>query len=547
MKFSYYHFILALEAASLVSTTMPSAVYAQKSGHLRNRRDIISSPPEYSATTTNTDVRRLSITQSCTVGLENVMPLLDAPHSSIKDHVFTCVMDPEDEGSTYHPGRMFDLDMDAYDEKSLKKLLTDGTINLGQSKLDVQGLEYDAEKIHIPKGWGIASKVSNGKKKSDKKTPPFGNMFNRNLKTGDKNVLVVKVVTPELRNSTTNEITCTEVDGTYPSTSQRPESPAEISSIIFGEGPTGIANSNVNMKDQVSACSYDKLNMFPTDGDDQINAPGVMTLDIDVSLCNHRNIIRDNAMLKLEQTLGHHPTQSYDHVLFLLEKCVQNCGWAAFAGSNSWYSFYQNVNYKYPAVVMHELGHNFNLAHSGGIDGATYSDQTGFMGNPAHAPGARYAGNLCYDAAKSWQLGWYNDHDITFYPENESSTWGTVKTMVGIANYDQATSDTPVLIKLETGLAEDYFINFNRATGINEQNVEADDEVTIVKANADTKTQSYLQATLLEGESHTIGSLGTASGIVVKLLSIDKTDPDLWKAEVFIGTDQAVSVTLFIS
>jgi len=114
--------------------------------------------------------------------------------------------------------------------------------------------------------------------------------------------------------------------------------------------------------------------------------------------------------------------------------------------------------------------------------------------------------------------------------------------MVGIANYDQATSDTPVLIKLETGLAEDYFINFNRATGINQQNVQADDEVTIVKANADTKSQSSLQATLPVDESHTIVGLGKANGIVVKLLSIDKTDPDLWKAEVFIGTDQAVSV-----
>ena len=145
---------------------------------------------------------------------------------------------------------------------------------------------------------------------------------------------------------------------------------------------------------------------------------------------------------------------------------------------------------------------------------------------------------------QSWQLGWYNDHDVTLYPENESSTWGTVKTMVGIANYDQATSETPVLIKLETGLAEDYFINFNRATGINQQNVEADDEVTIVKANADTKSQSYLQATLLEGEAHTIDALGSANGIVVKLLSIDKTNPDLWKAEVFIGTDQAVSIDI---
>ena len=73
---------------------------------------------------------------------------------------------------------------------------------------------------------------------------------------------------------------------------------------------------------------------------------------------------------------------------------------------------------------------------------------------------------------------------------------------------------------------------------------EADDEVTIVKANADTKSQSYLQATLLEGEAHTIDALGSANGIVVKLLSIDKTNPDLWKAEVFIGTDQAVSIDI---
>jgi len=343
MKFSYYQFILALEAASLVSTTMPSAVNAQKSGHLRNRRlNDITSPPEYSSTTNN-DVRRLSDTQSCTLGLENVLedvlPLLDTPHSSIKDHVFTCVMDPEDEDTTYHPGRMFDLDMDADDEEFLEKLMNDGTINLGQSKLDVQGLEYDEEKIHIPKGWGIASKVSNGKKKTPgKKTPPFGNMFSRNLKTGDKNVLVVKVVTPEVIDPIYGNVTC--------AASQRPETPAEISSIIFGEGPTGVANNNVNMKDQLSACSFDKLNMIPTDGDDPINAPGVITLDIEVSLCNHRNRFRDDAKLKLEEKLGRPVTEVYDHVIFLMEKCVQNCGWAAFAGSNSWYSFYQNINYK---------------------------------------------------------------------------------------------------------------------------------------------------------------------------------------------------------
>jgi len=364
MNFSYYHFILALEAASLVSTTMPSAVYAQKSGgHLRNRRDIIKSPPEYSATSaTNNDLRRLSDTQSCFLGLEDVMPLLDAPRSSIKDHVFTCVMDSEEEDATFHPGHMFDLDMDADDEEFLEKLFDDGTIIPGQFKLDVQGLEYDEENIFIPKGWDIATKISNGTKKS----PPWKSnrlrrhaqentiYEDRNLKTGDRKVLVVKVVTPELRNSTTNEITCEapeSPDETYPSTSQRPESLAEISSIIFGEGPTGVANSNVNMKDQLSACSFGKLNMIPTDGDDPINAPGVITLNIEKSLCNHRNRFRDDARIKLEERLGRPPAEVYDHVIFLMEKCVQNCGWAAFAGSNSWYSFYQNINYKVSTLI----------------------------------------------------------------------------------------------------------------------------------------------------------------------------------------------------
>ena len=27
-----------------------------------------------------------------------------------------------------------------------------------------------------------------------------------------------------------------------------------------------------------------------------------------------------------------------------------------------------------PAVVIHELGHNFNLAQSGGLNGATYTE-----------------------------------------------------------------------------------------------------------------------------------------------------------------------------
>jgi len=34
---------------------------------------------------------------------------------------------------------------------------------------------------------------------------------------------------------------------------------------------------------------------------------------------------------------------------------------------------------------MHELGHNFNMAHSGGLNGQTYTDHTGAMGNPLYS------------------------------------------------------------------------------------------------------------------------------------------------------------------
>ena len=51
----------------------------------------------------------------------------------------------------------------------------------------------------------------------------------------------------------------------------------------------------------------------------------------------------------------------------------------------SWNSVYQGNYYYMTGVQVHELGHNFNLAHSGGLDGATYTDHTGMMGNPLYS------------------------------------------------------------------------------------------------------------------------------------------------------------------
>ena len=188
----------------------------------------------------------------------------------------------------------------------------------------------------------------------------------------------------------------------------------------------------------------------------------------------------------------------------------------------------------------HIFRHNFGFGHSGGLDGSSYSDHTGMMGNPLYKDDI---GGMCYNAAKTWQIGWYNDRKMQLNPLDEVSDWSISFQMVGIANYqNEATSNLPVSVKLETNLGTDYFVAFNRATGVNSDNDEADDEVTIVKVtggDGESQSQSYLKATLLAEEEYTIAGIGgTDRNITVKHVSTDKTNSDgVWRANVVIGVE----------
>ena len=188
-------------------------------------------------------------------------------------------------------------------------------------------------------------------------------------------------------------------------------------------------------------------------------------------------------------------------------------------------------------VLVHELGHNFNLAHSGGLDGREFTDQTGMMGNPLYSDDV---GRMCYNAAKSWQIGWYDDRKIQLNPLGQPSDWSETRAMVGIADYLNNPARLPVVIKLETNTSEDYFLGFNRAAGINADNKEADDLVTIVRSgnNGEGYSQSWLLAYIGQGQSYTIAGFGgTDKNIVIEVASIDlNAHPAV--ATVIFRTDQ---------
>ena len=161
------------------------------------------------------------------------------------------------------------------------------------------------------------------------------------------------------------------------------------------------------------------------------------------------------------------------------------------------------------------------------------------QGNPLYSDDI---GKMCFNGAKSWQIGWYNDRKVIMNPKTASGS--TVVTLVGVANYKNV-ANIPVVLKLETDTVNDYFIAFNRATGINADNKEADDEVTVVLMgnNGESTSKSYLKATLLVGEQYAIAKFGGgARTCVIKLLSIDKST-SVWKAKVQVTmVDLTVSV-----
>ena len=151
----------------------------------------------------------------------------------------------------------------------------------------------------------------------------------------------------------------------------------------------------------------------------------------------------------------------------------------------------------FQSVCLVEIGHNFGFAHSGGLNGATYTDHTCAMGNPLYGDDL---GKMCFNPAKNWAIGWYDSRKNEVNINN--NVINHVETIVGIADFDNNPEQRNVIIKLETGTSNDYFVGFNRAIGVNLQNDEADNEVTIVLTGNDgvAYSQSYLQATLKQGE-----------------------------------------------
>jgi hypothetical protein len=430
-----------------------------------------------------------STTAECTLLVSSFLPV---SASLDDDDIFECELDPSDSDGIQ--GLSLPLDLSRSQKNVLRDLLRNGRIIPGQSKLEHgAGRRFNSKKFFIPPGFDVAKNVRQNKSQSEIGTRRLG-------VTGTKSILVVRV--------------------TDSSNLVHTDSAVDMSANIFGS-----ASDTLNLKSQMNDCSMGNLSIVEGDlSPENEAAPGVLDVTINIPLeGSDRAEIRNAITTEVQTKLGITLPGPYANVLYILEGCYSECGWAGYAYVNSWNSVYQGNFYKNVGVGMHEIGHNFGLGHSGNVDGQTYSDHTGYMGNPLTTD---EVGRLCFNAAKSWQLGWYSARHRLLSPISLGPGYNEELDLVGIADFGNSNDQvTPVLLKLETNTGADHFVAFNRATGVNGDVTEARDLVTVVRVNQNdgvSLSQSYVDGFLESGDTLTISNFGgTNIDLDIKVLSID--------------------------
>ena len=170
---------------------------------------------------------------------------------------------------------------------------------------------------------------------------------------------------------------------------------------------------------------------------------------------------------------------------------------------------------------MHEIGHNLGFGHSG-LEGALtaneleYGDKVGVMGSSSGKDQDR----MCFNPHKNFYLPWYTDQNNSIDPLDGDGTHDLL--LHGVADY----GDDPLAIislKLQTpsSQSKDYFVGFNRKSGVNADTKNDPNLVTVVRAEKDSMGKSRKVASLPPGSAYEIKDFdGNGSTVTVLFLAL---------------------------
>lgn len=299
----------------------------------------------------------------------------------------------------------------------------------------------------------------------------------------------------------------------------------ELKRAVFGPSTE---EDKWNLADGFRQCSYGKLEFVPTDIELNKISDGVVTIDIDndieINTVDKALLIniKDNAMYKLNEMYNGTIDDKVDEILFCIPpigKWTTGSGstFRAFAGgAGSHWTIYDDDACLSPSYQMHEIGHNLDLSHSKWKDNI-YGDSSGLMGySYSNNEGPR----MCFNAAKNYQLGWFEDKTVSLSQDNQN--WNGK--LIGIVDYENEmySDKARVLIDINDGTGELYLVSFNRKSSFNDGTKKGEDKVLVHSRNdgKDSDTSDLLRI-MDTGDEYITGEIGDKTRFKIKVKKIE--------------------------
>jgi len=124
----------------------------------------------------------------------------------------------------------------------------------------------------------------------------------------------------------------------------------------------------------------------------------------------------------------------------------------------------------------------------------------------------------CFNAVKSWQLGWYVDRQIIL-----SSPYEWSGKLYGFVDYDKTSQSENMIIRMNDSNERFIFVSYNNANGINEDTNTGKNEVLVHSVSTDFGG-SILLATLKSGENHILTDASGEKTISISVVDIAPDD-----------------------
>ena len=124
---------------------------------------------------------------------------------------------------------------------------------------------------------------------------------------------------------------------------------------------------------------------------------------------------------------------------------------------------------------------------------------------------------FCFNGAMSWQMGWYASKSRVVEPSAGGCFEGNVH---GISDFGNAASST-VILKINDLSSTDYYVAFNRQSGINSGTREYGNQVTVTRHGAEGTRYSGTELVAKLGAGGRWSGAISGKNMIINVLSID--------------------------